>query len=85
MSRFKIFKEMMPEQFKKLANGEYDDFEVLVQITDRDGTIKVTPLTMINPDERLKTIWFAGNISKDDKEYFDELNKMHQELRKKTS
>lgn len=81
MSKLREFKKVMPEQFKKFAAGDYDDYEVLVQIINGDET-SVTPLSMINPDEKLKTIWFAGNVSKEDKEYFEELHKMHQELKR---
>lgn len=82
MYKIKTLRERVPEQFEKLANGKYDDFEVLVHITDGDD-VKVTPLRMINFDEKLKTAWFAGNVSKNDSEYFKELYEMHEELRKK--
>ena len=48
---FPPFKEHM----KKIMSGECDDYEVLVQLNNNPA-----PMTFVNVDDRVKTVWFAG-------------------------
>ena len=48
---FPPFKKHM----EKIMSGECDDYEVLVQLNSNPA-----PMTFVNVDDRVKTVWFAG-------------------------
>ena len=43
------------EHMEKIMSGECDDYEVLVQLNSIPA-----PMTFVNVDDRVKTVWFAG-------------------------
>ena len=56
--KVKGLKELYGEEFNKLLTGEYDDFDVIVQIND---PLTVGALHMFYADEKQKKVWFSGN------------------------
>ena len=48
---FPPFKEHM----EKIMSGECDDYKVLIQLNSIPA-----PMTSVNIDDRVKTVWFAG-------------------------
>ena len=48
---FPPFKEHM----EKIMSGKCDDYEVIVQLNSDP-----VPMTFVNVDDRVKTVWFAG-------------------------
>lgn len=53
---FPPFKEHM----EKIMSGECDDYEVLVQLNSIPA-----PMTFVNVDDRVKTVWLAGRLEDD--------------------
>ena len=49
-----IWKEILD----KIISGEYDDYDILVQINKQNA---IAPMSMAHVDDRVKTIWFAGD------------------------
>ena len=56
--KVKDLKQLYGQEFNKLLTGEYDDFDVIVQIND---PLTVGALHMFHADEKQKKVWFSGN------------------------
>ena len=55
--KVKDLREFPPfkEQMEKIMSGECDDYDVLVQLNGNSA-----PMTFVNADDKVKTVWFAG-------------------------
>ena len=62
LREFPPFKKHM----EKIMSGECDDYEVLVQLNGVPA-----PMTFVNIDDNVKTVWFAGNSSLEMPELFN--------------
>lgn len=50
----------LKEYIEKIMSGECDDYEILIQLNSIPA-----PMTFVNVDDRVKTVWFAGRLEDD--------------------